>query len=182
MRFRHPDGQRVHVSYCTNVHPAEDLDGVMAQLDRFAVPVRRALDADVLGLGLWLAAPVAATLADDQSRVDELRSALSARGLEVVTLNGFPYSGFQRAVVKHGVYRPDWTSDERLHHTVRLARVLAVLLPDDALGRRPRRACRRAAQAAGRVARRGPRDYRPHDPRRVRAGARVRGRDDPGRG
>jgi hypothetical protein len=54
------------------------------------------------------------------------------RGLEVVTLNGFPYKGFQRPVVKHAVYWPDWTGDERLDHTVRLAQVLAGLLPDDA--------------------------------------------------
>ena len=32
MRFRHPDGTTVHLAYCTNVHPAEDLDGVLAQL------------------------------------------------------------------------------------------------------------------------------------------------------
>lgn len=41
MRFRHPDGSLVHLAYCTNVHPAEDLDGVMAQLRDHAEPVRR---------------------------------------------------------------------------------------------------------------------------------------------
>ncbi|MER7014816.1 xylose isomerase, partial [Saccharopolyspora sp. NPDC000359] len=44
------------LSYCTNVHPAEDLRGVLAQFDRYAVPVRERLGADRLGLGLWLAA------------------------------------------------------------------------------------------------------------------------------
>ncbi len=33
MRFRHPDGSTVHLAYCTNVHPAEDLEGVIAQLE-----------------------------------------------------------------------------------------------------------------------------------------------------
>ena len=36
MRFTHPDGTVVHLGYCTNVHPAEDLDGIIAQLDTFA--------------------------------------------------------------------------------------------------------------------------------------------------
>ena len=30
MRFRHPDGTLVHAAYCTNVHAAEDLAGVLA--------------------------------------------------------------------------------------------------------------------------------------------------------
>ena len=38
VRFRHPDGSTVHLAYCTNVHPAEDVDGIVAQLDRFAGP------------------------------------------------------------------------------------------------------------------------------------------------
>ncbi|HEU4488701.1 MAG TPA: xylose isomerase, partial [Actinomycetota bacterium] len=41
MRFRHPDGSIVHLSYCSNVHPAEDVEGILAQLDRFASPLRR---------------------------------------------------------------------------------------------------------------------------------------------
>jgi sugar phosphate isomerase/epimerase len=132
MRFRHSDGQTVHLSYCTNVHAAEDLDGILAQLDTYAVPIRARLAADVLGLGLWLAAPAASELASDPAALRKLKLALRARGLEVVTLNGFPYAAFQQPVVKGAVYSPDWTSPERLTYTVNLARVLADLLPDDA--------------------------------------------------
>jgi sugar phosphate isomerase/epimerase len=132
MRLTHPDGSTVHLSYCTNVHPAEDLAGILAQLDTFAVPVRRAVDSDLLGLGLWLAAPVAAELAADPALRRRLRAELIARGLEVVTLNGFPYRSFQAPVVKGDVYHPDWTTPDRLAYTLDLARVLADLLPDDA--------------------------------------------------
>ncbi|MEU1844553.1 metabolite traffic protein EboE [Micromonospora sediminicola] len=132
MRLRHPDGTTVHLGYCTNVHPAEDLPGVLAQLDTYAVAVRRTLDADVLGLGLWLAAPVAAALAADPAARRRLRHELTVRGLEVVTLNGFPYAAFQAPVVKGAVYHPDWTTSQRLAYTLDLARVLADLLPDDA--------------------------------------------------
>ena len=46
MRFRHPDGSTVHLAYCTNVHPAETLDGVLAQLRDHCEPVRRLLALD----------------------------------------------------------------------------------------------------------------------------------------
>ncbi len=132
MRLRHRSGRVLHLSYCTNVHPAEDLPGIVAQLDAFALPVRERLGADVLGLGLWLAAPAAAELAADPAARRRLRAELGARGLEVVTLNGFPYAAFQAPVVKHAVYHPDWTTGARLDYTLNLARVLDGLLPDDA--------------------------------------------------
>ncbi|WP_031003530.1 metabolite traffic protein EboE [Streptomyces sp. NRRL F-5727] len=131
MRFRHPDGTLVHLSYCTNVHPAETLDGVLAQLRDHCEPVRRRLGRDRLGIGLWLAREAARALAADPVALRGLQTELDRRGLEVVTLNGFPYEGFGAAAVKHRVYHPDWTEPERLAHTTDLARLLAALLPDD---------------------------------------------------
>lgn len=119
----------MHLSYCTNVHPAEDLDGIIGQFDTYASAIRRHLDADVLGLGLWLAAPVAAELAAEPSLRKRLRRELDVRGLEVVTLNGFPYESFQAPVVKHAVYHPDWTTRQRLDYTLDLARILVDLMP-----------------------------------------------------
>ncbi|MEV6491855.1 metabolite traffic protein EboE [Actinoplanes sp. NPDC051633] len=129
MRLRHRDGQTVHLSYCTNVHAAEDIDGIIAQLDTYAVPIREELRTDVLGLGLWIAAPAAAEL---RKNPRPLKDALKARNCEVVTLNGFPYAAFQQAVVKGAVYEPDWTTPERLDYTLNLAHILAEIMPDDA--------------------------------------------------
>ncbi|MGV9289379.1 metabolite traffic protein EboE [Streptomyces sp. NPDC003719] len=131
MRFRHPDGSTVHLAYCTNVHPAETLDGVLAQLRDHCEPVRRRLGRDRLGIGLWLARDAAHALVTDPSALRGLRTELDRRGLEVVTLNGFPYEGFGAEEVKYRVYTPDWADPERLDHTTSLARVLAGLLPDD---------------------------------------------------
>ncbi|MGW3958042.1 metabolite traffic protein EboE [Streptomyces sp. NPDC004752] len=131
MRFRHPDGSTVHLAYCTNVHPAETLDGVLAQLRDHCEPVRRRLGRDRLGIGLWLAKDAAHALVTDPAVLRTLRSELDRRGLEVVTLNGFPYQGFGAEEVKYRVYTPDWADPERLEHTTSLARVLAGLLPDD---------------------------------------------------
>ncbi|MEV7218106.1 metabolite traffic protein EboE [Kitasatospora cineracea] len=131
MRFAHPDGSTVHLAYCTNVHRAESYEGVLAQLGEHCEPVRRRLGADRLGVGLWLAADAARALTADRRLVDALRAELDRRGLEVVTLNGFPYRGFGAEVVKYRVYRPDWTHPQRLAYTLDLARLLAALLPED---------------------------------------------------
>ncbi|MFB7248276.1 xylose isomerase [Streptomyces populi] len=131
MRFRHPDGSVVHLAYCTNVHPAETLDGVLAQLRDHCEPVRRRLGRDRLGIGLWLARAASRTLVEDPAALRGLRAELDRRGLEVVTLNGFPYEGFGHDEVKYRVYRPDWTEPERLAYTTDLARLLAALLPED---------------------------------------------------
>lgn len=131
MRFRHPDGSTVHLAYCTNVHPAETLDGVLAQLRDHCEPVRKRLGRDRLGIGLWLAKDAARALTSDPAALRTLRGELDRRGLEVVTLNGFPYEGFGAEEVKYRVYRPDWTEPDRLTHTTDLARLLSALLPDD---------------------------------------------------
>ncbi|MCX4237523.1 metabolite traffic protein EboE [Streptomyces sp. NPDC020707] len=131
MRFRHPDGSTVHLAYCTNVHPAETLAGVRAQLRDHCEPVRKRLGRDRLGIGLWLAKDAARALVTDPSALRALRTELDGRGLEVVTLNGFPYEGFGAEEVKYRVYKPDWADPERLDHTTALARLLAGLLPDD---------------------------------------------------
>ncbi|MEV6996739.1 metabolite traffic protein EboE [Streptomyces sp. NPDC093982] len=130
MRFLHPDGTTVHLGYCSNVHQAEDLKGVIAQLAQYAEPVRERLGADRLGIGLWLARPVVTELADDEAALERLKAELRARGLETVTLNAFPYAGFHREVVKKDVYLPDWADEARLKYTLDCARVLAALLPD----------------------------------------------------
>lgn len=131
MRFRHPDGTVLHVSYGTNVHPAQDVDGLLEQIRRYAGPVRRRLGTARLGLGLWLPATAAHELARTPARLAALRAALDAEGLEVVTVNAFPYGNFHAPVVKKAVYLPDWTCDDRLDYTLACARVLAGLLPDD---------------------------------------------------
>ncbi|MFE1291270.1 metabolite traffic protein EboE [Streptomyces sp. NPDC058751] len=133
MRFTHPDGSTVHLAYCTNVHPAESLEGILAQLDRHAVPVRERLAVDRLGVGLWIPRQAADELAVDPAAVAGLRRALTDRGLEVLSLNAFPYQGFHAPRVKRNVYLPDWADAARLRYTLDLARVLSRLLPDDAV-------------------------------------------------
>lgn len=131
MRFRHPDGSVVHLAYCTNALPAQDVDGLAAQAVGLGDRLRAHLDVDRVGLGMWLPAAAAYRLLDDPGELDRLRKVLDHHGVEVVTLNAFPHADFQGDVVKKAVYQPPWSERERLRYTLAAARVLAALLPDD---------------------------------------------------
>ncbi|GAB4083397.1 metabolite traffic protein EboE [Myceligenerans cantabricum] len=122
------------LSYCTNVHPAEDLDGVLDQLARYAGPVRAAAGLDTLGVGLWLPAQLADRLATEPAALARLRDTLDEHRLTVHTLNAFPYAAFHAKVVKHTVYSPTWAERARLSYVLDCARVLAELLPPGADG------------------------------------------------
>jgi len=124
----------MRLSYCTNVHPAEDLDGIIAQLHEHAGPARRAAGLDRLGVGLWLPVDAAALLASDASARARLADALEEEGLELFTVNAFPYRGFHEEVVKLGVYSPDWSTPARLAFTRDCATALAHLLPEGSAG------------------------------------------------
>ncbi len=133
MRFRHADGQTrpprlLHQRPPRRGRRDDRRPARPLRPARAAAPRRRRARAGAVAARA--ASP--RTLAEDPAATDRLRSELDARGLEVVTLNGFPYRGFQDEVVKHRVYHPDWTEPSRLTYTVDLAEVLARLLPDDA--------------------------------------------------
>lgn len=122
-------------AYCTNVHAGDTLATNLAALDRHAVAVRRLLGVDTLPIGWWLSANSLADLrSEGEGGVDRVRRFMDERGLDVVTFNGFPFGDFHAPVVKHAVYRPDWTDPARLEYTCRLADLLAALRPrgDDA--------------------------------------------------
>ena len=113
--------------YCTNVHAGATFERVLANLDRHSVAVKQHVCPDSpLGVGLWLAAPVARQIIQDH-RIPALADWLHERGLVVFTLNGFPYGDFHQPAVKHRVYHPDWRSPERLQYTIDLITILAGL-------------------------------------------------------
>jgi len=98
---------------------------------RHAPAVRQALGVDRLAIGLWLSAPVVATLVASTAEVGRLRSLLEAHRLYTFTLNSFPYGDFHAPVVKRAVYAPDWTDPAREQYTVAAARLLAAVAPPE---------------------------------------------------
>ena len=123
-----------HLTYCMNVHPGEDWADQRRAIAGEACAVKAALAPDrPFGLGLRLGRQAAETLAAPAAR-DDLRSLLAARGLYVFTVNAFPYGPFHGQPVKTDVYAPDWSRRERLDYTLRVADLLADLLPEGVEG------------------------------------------------
>lgn len=119
----------MRLSYCTNVHPSESLPEIIADLDVHARVIRDLSGVADLGVGLWLPAAVAAELAARPASRSLLAHALDAAGVELRTVNAFPFAGFHAPVVKKEVYSPDWTDPRRLRFTLDCAWVLGRMLP-----------------------------------------------------
>jgi sugar phosphate isomerase/epimerase len=123
-------GDGLHLTYCTNIHPAEGWPAVFGNLRRFAPALKsRFSPAAPFGVGLRLSAREAAELLQGDA-LAELRRFLESEGLYVAILNGFPYGPFHGTPVKDRVYAPDWREDARVDYTLDLIRILTALLPD----------------------------------------------------
>lgn len=120
----------VQLTYCTNIHPSSGMGEVRANLERYAVPLKERLSPDApFGIGLRLSGQESAELLEGQSLAD-FKAFLDERGLYVFTMNGFPYGPFHGQPVKAQVHAPDWRDEERVAYTLRLAEILAALLPE----------------------------------------------------
>lgn len=124
----------VHLTYCTNIHPGEEWGQVFTNLQQY-VPALKAQLAphQPFGIGLRLA-DVATRELLQENTLNQFKSWLTEQDLYVFTLNGFPYGGFHRQVVKDQVYAPDWSLKARLRYTLRLTSILAELLPEEMEG------------------------------------------------
>lgn len=113
------------ISYCSNVHPGERFDDIRNVVTRFVAGVRKARGLDRMSAGLWLGAEVAEYIDGDKRHLKEFSNLLNECGIDLVTLNGFPFGGFHQASVKERVYSPAWNEQRRVNYTLRLARILA---------------------------------------------------------
>ncbi|TPE44433.1 metabolite traffic protein EboE [Pontibacter mangrovi] len=119
-----------HLTYCTNIHPGEGWSEVFQSLKTYLPPLKKQLSPEKpFGIGLRLSNQASEDLLEAE-RLQEFKGWLQSQGLYVFTMNGFPYGGFHHQSVKDKVHRPDWTTPDRLDYTVRLANILAELLPE----------------------------------------------------
>ena len=132
----HPD---FHLTYCTNIHPADGWDNVRATLGRYAPALRarfapRRRSASGCGCRRGCAGLLAGR------NLDEFRGFLDAEGLYVAIINGFPYGPFHGTPVKASVYAPDWRDPARVAYTLDLIRILRrCCRPGSTAACRPRR-------------------------------------------
>jgi sugar phosphate isomerase/epimerase len=119
----------LELTYCTNIHPANGLDEVTASLRRHAPDLRARLRPHgPFGIGLRLSGAESREMLEGD-RLAEFQDFLDRHGLYVFTLNGFPHGSFHGEPVKAQVHHPDWRTRERVEYTLRLAEILARLVP-----------------------------------------------------
>lgn len=127
-------GKGYHLTYCTNIHPAESWEDVFENLQTYAPKIKKQVSPQQqFGLGLYLS-DLASQQILSEDHLETFKTWLQENGFYVFTINGFPFGGFHDDVVKDHVYRPDWTINERLHYSQRLFKILAVLLPEEMEG------------------------------------------------
>ncbi len=119
----------LHLTYCTNIHPAVGWEAVLASLREHGPALKARLSPSApFGIGLRLSGAESRELLEGD-RLARFRAWLDDEGLYVFTINGFPHGTFHGEPVKADVHAPDWRSDERVAYTLRLARIMAALLP-----------------------------------------------------
>ena len=119
-----------HLAYCTNIHPAETWEETLNALKEHTLKVRdRVVDSGTpYAIGLRLSALAARELLEGD-RLPAFRDWLARENCYVFTINGFPYGAFHGTRVKENVYRPDWSTQDRLTYTCQLFEILAQLAP-----------------------------------------------------
>ena len=119
-----------HLAYCTNIHRGSSWAETLESLDQYTLRVReRVCPKDPYAIGLRLSAPAARELSAP-SNLLAFRKWLDERECYVFTINGFPYGDFHGTRVKEDVYRPDWTTPERLEYTKLLFDLLCEIAPE----------------------------------------------------
>ena len=122
-----------HLSYCTNIHPAETWAETLNVLQTHVLAVRdRLLETPALGadepfaIGLRLSAVAARELLAEENLVN-FKKWLMETNTYVFTINGFPYGSFHSTRVKEQVFKPDWIERARVDYTKDLFKILAAI-------------------------------------------------------
>ena len=125
MRLNHG----IHLGYCTNIHRGETWEDTFRGLRDYTMRVReRVSGGKPYGIGLRLSEAAARELRAGNTLAD-LKRWLEANNSYVFTINAFPFGAFHGKRVKENVFRPDWTTNERLDYTNIVFDILAELLP-----------------------------------------------------
>ncbi len=124
----------LQLAYCTNIHRGENWEETFQSLTTRTLAVReRVCPRGPYAIGLRLSQQAALELRDPAT-LREFQRWLERNDCYVFTINGFPFGRFHGGRVKEQVYRPDWTSSERLEYTNLLFDLLAELVPAGVAG------------------------------------------------
>lgn len=124
------DSNYGHLTYCSNIHPGETWEEHFSELQKhIPLIIEKCSLGKSFGIGLRLSDKASLDL-QESTNLSAFLDWLRANDCYVFTMNGFPFGNFHHAVVKDKVHEPDWTSQDRVDYTIRLANILSVLLPE----------------------------------------------------
>ena len=122
------------LTYCSNIHPGESWEDHFAQLQQHVPLIKARVNPDGrFGIGLRLSNTASLELKNEET-LSSFIEWLNENDCYVFTMNGFPYGSFHNTIVKDKVHAPDWTTQDRVDYTIRLAEILSKLLPKDMEG------------------------------------------------
>lgn len=124
------DSTHGQLTYCSNIHPGESWKDHFEQLQLHIPLVKKQVSPDQpFGIGLRLSNTASVELQKEES-LSSFIQWLKKNDCYIFTMNGFPYGSFHHTIVKDKVHAPDWTTQERVDYTIRLAEILSALLPE----------------------------------------------------
>ncbi len=124
----------IHLAYCTNIHRGGNWAQTFESLRTHTMAVRRQVaPEEPYAIGLRLGEDASREL-ESPEKLQAFKDWLKESNCYVFTINGFPYGHFHGERVKEQVYRPDWSSEDRLSYTQRLFELLLHFLPEDVEG------------------------------------------------
>ena len=92
-------GKSGHLSYCSNIHPAETWEETFKNLELYLIGVKQEVCKDQpFGIGLRLSNRAALELSDKKT-LESFKIWLRQNNLYVFTLNGFPFGNFHGEVI-----------------------------------------------------------------------------------
>ena len=119
-----------HLTYCTNIHAGESWQDHFAALKNNFPAIKEKISPNgAMGMGLRLSNEASIELIRKEN-LSEFKKWLKDQDAYVFTMNGFPYGGFHRTIVKDQVHTPDWTTEERVEYSLRLFHILTALIPE----------------------------------------------------
>ncbi|MAL85570.1 MAG: hypothetical protein CMI23_04335 [Opitutae bacterium] len=120
--------KNIHLAYCTNVHRGSTWEETFYALEKYVLEVKKIVCPEKpFAIGLRLGAQAATSLSHPSTLL-LFQKWLEEKNCYVFTINGFPYGNFHGERVKEQVYRPDWSTSDRLEYTVLLFEILEKLL------------------------------------------------------
>ena len=120
--------QNAHLAYCTNVHRGNSWDETFHSLENYVMEVRKDVAPKKrFAIGLRLSADAAVYLSERQE-LAKFKIGLEKMTPMSLPSTDFPYGNFHGSRVKEQVYRPDWSTQQRLDYTLVLFSILEELL------------------------------------------------------